>query len=55
MTLKVTIRKPATAPGVPGDVLDTFEVPGDIVEVILVQDEMAFVTAEGKTLHATDL
>jgi hypothetical protein len=54
--LTVTVIAPAEKDGTPGAVLDQFKVPGGVVvELVECGDEMSFVTAEGKTVHATDI
>jgi len=53
--LTVTVRRPAPAPGVHGDVLDEFRVPFHVTGVVLVQDEMAFVNEHGQEVAATDI
>jgi hypothetical protein len=58
MGLIITHIEPNAPGGEPGAVLDCFEVPYEITEIILcgggAQPEIAFKTADGTIIHAID-
>ena len=53
--LLVTYRKPATEPGVLGEIIDQFLIPSQVVEIIRCEDETMFVLADGRNVHEIDV